>query len=41
MAAVSKFRGRALLDVYYGKSPVSPQIKEGAAVGFEKMTAAA
>jgi len=33
--------GRALLDVYYGKSPVSPQIKEGAAVGFEKMTAAA
>lgn len=32
--------GRALLDVYYGKSPVSPQIKEGAAVGFEQMTAA-
>ena len=24
----------ALFDVYYGKSPVSPAVKEGAAAGF-------
>ena len=26
----------ALFDVYYGKAPVSPPAKEGAAIGFAK-----